>query len=134
MGRGKTRKETKSAIHGGAFAVVLLWIASPLGSIFFPVITIASGALAVFSLCRMPTCCCAERSRGGPCEGSTYGVFASCGEPAHADRKRALVRTRGYWAGLARKQYSGWAGAKAVYLAIFGTLSGVVALIITLAT
>ena len=132
MGRGKTRKETRSAIYSLTLFVLLLWIVSPLGPIFFPVIAVASGVLTVFSLCRMPMCCSAERSRGGPCEGNTLGVFASCDAPAHASRKRALLRTRAYWAGLARGQYSWPHGAKAVYLAIFGSLSGLVALIITL--
>ena len=132
MGRGKTRKEAESAIYGGTLAVVVLWVASPLGAIFFPVIAIASGVLAVYILCTVPAWCCAERSRGGPCQGKTRGVFAACEEPSHVDRKGALIRTRAYWTGLARGDYSGRRGAIALYLASAAVLSGFIALIITL--
>ncbi|WP_284740930.1 hypothetical protein [Amycolatopsis sp. RTGN1] len=132
MGRGKTRKQAESEIYGGAIAVAALWVASPLSAIFFPVIAVASGLLAGFSLCTMPTWCCAERSRGGPCKGKTRGVFVACEEPSHVDQKGALLRTRAYWIGLARGDYSGSRRARAVYLAGAAILSGLVALIFTL--
>jgi hypothetical protein len=132
MGRGKTRKEAKSSIYGGIVAVVVLWIASFNVVIFFPVTAVASVVLAVFILCTMPTSCCAERTRGGPCENNASGVFAACKEKnSHVAKKRALVRTRAYWAGLARGHYSAPHGARAVYLAIAALLSGFAALIFT---
>ncbi|MBE8516259.1 hypothetical protein ILP97_01800 [Amycolatopsis sp. H6(2020)] len=133
MGRRKTRKVAKSEIYSGIAAVALLWIASFQISIFFPITAVASGALAVFTLCTMPTSCSAKGTETDKCRNNASGVFSACGQiNAHVAAKRSLVRTRAYWVGLATRQYSAPDGATAVYIAILGVLSGFVALIFTL--
>jgi hypothetical protein len=111
--------------------VVLLWL---LADIDRRIVAIASLVLAVLILFRMPTWCCAERSRGGQCEKATLGVFSACGEPAHQDRKRDLVRTSAYWSGLARKEYSGLRGAMALYLATTAAASALFAFAVWIIT
>ena len=133
MGRRKTRKEAKSAIYSGFLFIILLWIASFQIAIFFPITAIASGALAVFSLCTMPTSCSARGTGTEKCQNNASGVFSACKQiNSHVATKRALVRTRAYWVGLATRQYSAPNGATAVYIAILAILSGFVALIFTL--
>jgi hypothetical protein len=131
MGRTKKQKEADWEITAGAIVVVLLWL---LTDIDRRIVAIASFVLAVLILFRMPTRCCAERSRGGQCEKPTLGVFFSCGEPAHEDRKRDLVRTSAYWSGLARGHYSGRRGRRTIYLASAAATSALFAFAVWIIT
>lgn len=127
MGRGKKQKEAESAIFAGVVVVGLLWSFSAIDR---RLVALASAILAIYCLFRMPTWCCAEGTNGKRCETPTAGVFSACWRPPHQERKRKLIRTRGYWTGLAQAKYSGIRGALSLYLAFAAGVSGVVALIV----
>ncbi|SFW71668.1 hypothetical protein [Amycolatopsis australiensis] len=126
MGRGKKQKEAEGTILAGVVAVCSLW---GFNAVDRRLVALASAILAVYCLCRMPAWCCADRTDGGRCEEPTAGVFSACWRPPHQERKRKLIRTRGYWTGLAQARYSGVRGAVSVYLATMATVSALVALI-----